>query len=448
VNIIFRYYRLDLKETLHLALPIIVAQLGLVLMGVADTIMVGRVGATELAAAGVSNSVFFLIAVVGSGALSMVSPLVAGSRSHKNKIESPGNYLKASLVAGIWLALATFLVMMVLAWQFQIFRQAPEVEALSRPYLWILAVSVFPMYHFWGAKQFTDGMGEVRISMLITLAGVVTNVFLNWILIFGLWGLPALGLNGAGIATLLSRVLMAFLSYRAIFQSSRFKDYLIDARVRMRLVFKIFKLGLPSGMQYFFEVAAFSGAAIMAGWLGVASLAAHQIAINLASVTYMVAAGFSSAGAIRVGNALGRKNITGVKKAGTTALLLSLGFMTLTALFFILFRSFWVGLYIEEREVAGLATGLLIIAAFFQLSDGVQVVGLGILRGVYDIYIPTGVTLFSYWVLGIPLGYYLSEVQGLGVDGIWYGLLAGLTCSAILLVWRFYFVCKFFPAAR
>ncbi len=438
----YRLYRQDLRETIHLSVPIIIAQLGLVLMGVIDTIMVGRIGAAELAASGVSNSVFFLIAVVGSGALSMVSPLVAGSRSKKGKIESPGNILKSAQVAGFILAILTVIVMIVLALNFHWFRQEETVEKLAASYLLIIAVSVFPMYYFWAGKQFTDGMGDVRISMLITLVGLVANTFLNWIFIFGNFGFPAMGLNGAGIGTLLARIIMAVLTFGAIHSSGRFQEFLEHTRVRKRLVMKIFRLGIPSGMQYFFEVAAFSGAAILAGWISVASLAAHQIAINLASITYMIAAGFSAAGAIRVGNARGIQSSSGVIKAGTAAILLSFLYMSMMALIFISFRQFLVALYIEDVEVASIASGLLVIAAFFQLSDGVQVAGLGILRGVYDVYIPTAITLFAYWIVGIPLGYYLSDSQAMGVEGIWYGLLIGLTFSAILLVLRFYWVTR------
>jgi multidrug resistance protein, MATE family len=438
----YRLYRQDLRETIHLSVPIIIAQLGLVLMGVIDTIMVGRIGAAELAASGVSNSVFFLIAVVGSGALSMVSPLVAGSRSKKGKIESPGNILKSAQVAGVILATLTVIVMIVLALNFHWFRQEETVEKLAASYLLIIAVSVFPMYYFWAGKQFTDGMGDVRISMLITLVGLVANTFLNWIFIFGNFGFPAMGLNGAGIGTLLARIIMAVLTFGAIHSSGRFQEFLEHTRVRKKLVMKIFRLGIPSGMQYFFEVAAFSGAAILAGWISVASLAAHQIAINLASITYMIAAGFSAAGAIRVGNARGIQSSSGVIKAGTAAILLSFLYMSMMALIFISFRQFLVALYIEDVEVASIASGLLVIAAFFQLSDGVQVAGLGILRGVYDVYIPTAITLFAYWIVGIPLGYYLSDSQAMGVEGIWYGLLIGLTFSAILLVLRFYWVTR------
>lgn len=438
MNRLYRLYRQDIRETLSLSMPIIIAQLGLVLMGVADTIMVGRIGATPLAAAGVSNSVFFLIAVVGSGALSMVSPLVAGTRSKRGSLESPGNLLKSAQVAGQWLAIGTFVVLMILAWQFHWFRQEKEVEAQAWPYLMVLAVSVFPMYYFWAGKQFTDGMGDARVSMLVTVAGLFLNIVFNWLLISGHWGFPALGLLGAGIGTLLARICMALLMHGAIHFSGRFEEYLNHSRVRKSLVMKIFRLGIPSGMQYFFEVAAFSGAAVLAGWIGVASLAAHQIAINLASITYMVAAGFSAAGAIRVGNARGANLPAGIIKAGTATIILAFLFMSLTALVFVLFRDILVSLYIQESEVAGIASGLLIIAAFFQLSDGVQVAGLGILRGIYDVYIPTAFTLLAYWVIGIPLGYYLSTRLGMGVDGIWYGLLAGLTCSALMLVFRFY----------
>jgi multidrug resistance protein, MATE family len=204
------------------------------------------------------------------------------------------------------------------------------------------------------------------------------------------------------------------------------------------LVKKLFRLGLPGGFQFFFEVAAFSGAAVIIGWLGKYPLAAHQVAINLASVTYMMASGFSAAGAIRVGEAVGMGSRQRVLQAGTVALAMSGGFMALCCLIFLSINQELVALYINDPRVASIASSLVIIAGFFQLSDGIQVVGLGILRGIADVNIPTVITLFAYWIIGLPVGYLLGFSLGMNVQGIWIGLLIGLTVSAILLTVRFY----------
>lgn len=419
-----------------------IAQLGLVLMGVADNIMVGHLGAAPLAAAGISNSVFFLIAVIGSGAISIISPMVAGSQMKHDAEDNPGNLLKAAFRIALIMGVLTMLVLGGVTYQFEMLRQDAEVNLLAVPYMVIITLSVLPMFYFWAGKQFTDGLGDTRVAMMITIIGLVANVFFNWILIYGNLGLPALGLNGAGIGTLLARILMAGLMYRSIFISDRYTRWMQNSRLVAALVQKILKLGIPSGMQYFFEVAAFSGAAVIAGWFGVAQLAAHQIAINLASVSYMAAAGISAAGAIRVGDAVGRRNGSDVVKAGTAALLLVVAFMSLAGLIFLLGKDLLVALYIDDPAVAEVASGLLLIAAVFQLSDGTQVTGLGILRGMYDVYIPTAITLIAYWIIGIPLGYWLGAYMDMGVAGIWYGLLAGLTCSAAMLLYRFFRLAK------
>jgi MATE family multidrug resistance protein len=200
---------------------------------------------------------------------------------------------------------------------------------------------------------------------------------------------------------------------------------------------KIFQIGLPSGFQYFFEVGAFAFAAIMIGWIGEYELAAHQVAINIASITYMIATGLSAGGSIAVGDALGRRNRQDIIRSGYSAMIMATAFMGVCAIIFSLFSNWIVALYINESHVAEMATGLLIIAAFFQLSDGIQCVGLGILRGIGDTKIPTVITIIAYWVIGIPIGYYLGFKTGLSLYGIWISLSIGLSFSALLLTFRF-----------
>jgi MATE family multidrug resistance protein len=295
------------------------------------------------------------------------------------------------------------------------------------------------MLLFTGIKQFSDGLSITKPSAVITIAGLLLNVFLNWVLIYGKFGFPRLELDGAGYATSFTRLVMALVMFVYIIRGSVYKQWLKVKDNNGGLFFfkEIFRIGLPSGMQYFFEVGAFASAAIMIGWFGKEQLAAHQIAINLASVTYMVATGLSTGGSIAVGDAWGRKNKKDLIMSGKAALIMSILFMGGTALLFAVFNTFFVNLYIDDVLVGGMAANLLLIAALFQLSDGVQCVSLGILRGINDTKIPTVFTVIAYWVIGIPIGWVLAKYFGLGLYGIWFGLSLGLTFSAVMLSIRF-----------
>jgi MATE family multidrug resistance protein len=409
-------------------------------MGVADTVMVGKLGAANLGAAGIANSVFFVIAVIGMGTLSVVAPQVATAKESRDPYQC-SRLLRSSLWLGVIMGGILGGILFLLQEHFEIFRQKPEIDTLAKEYLFIIGISIVPMLLFMAAKQFTDGLSYTRVAMYVTVFGLFANVLLNWLFIFGNWGLPAWGLNGAGWATLLSRCLMALMMIGYVWRSSLFKTYIRPLPRHDRLlplIRKLFRLGLPGGFQLFFEVAAFSGAAVIIGWLGKYPLAAHQVAINLASVTYMMASGFSAAGAIRVGEAVGFGSRQRVLQAGTVALILSGGFMAVCCLTFLSANEFLVSLYINDSIVTPIATSLIIIAGFFQLSDGIQVVGLGILRGIADVNVPTLITLFAYWVIGLPVGYLLAFHFDMNVQGIWIGLLIGLSISAVLLTVRFY----------
>ncbi|MFY8110239.1 MAG: MATE family efflux transporter, partial [Bacteroidia bacterium] len=276
-------------------------------------------------------------------------------------------------------------------------------------------------------------------SAVITMIALLLNVFLNWVLIYGKFGMPELGLFGAGIATSFSRLVMAVMMYLYVRFNQMYQHFHHLKQHDHDIIWlkKIFQIGLPSGFQYFFEVGAFAFAAIMIGWIGEYELAAHQVAINIASVTYMIATGLSAGGSIAVGDALGRRNRQDIIRSGYAAVILATAFMGVCAIVFSLFNQWIVALYINDLRVAEMATGLLIIAAFFQLSDGIQCVGLGILRGIGDTKIPTVITIIAYWVIGIPIGYYLGFKTGLSLYGIWISLSIGLSFSAVLLSFRF-----------
>jgi MATE family multidrug resistance protein len=434
----------NLKENFHktfsLAFPVMLSQLGQVLVGVADSMMVGRLGAEPLAAASLANSIFFVVLMFGIGVSMALTPLVsmADGKNNPKRISRLFNHgFTINWIVGIML----FLLIILGSPLLYHLNQPEEVVVLAIPYLVIITFSLLPFMIFQTFKQFAEGLSQTKQAMYITIFCNGINVFLNWVLIYGNLGVPAMGLNGAGWATLISRLLMALVIGYYIMKSKRYLPYDLSFRIKklsFPMVSKMLRIGIPTGFQFIFEVGAFSSAAIMMGWIGVNALAAHQIAINLASISYMMASGLSTAAMIRVSNQLGRKDIITLREAGFTSFLMVAIFMSFTALIFIVFREFLPSLYIDDREVIQMSASLLIIAGLFQLSDGIQVVGLGALRGIADVKVPTLVTLIAYWVIGLPLGYVFAFVFNMQEIGIWYGLLIGLTVTGVLLLLRFH----------
>jgi len=435
-------YKPEVADTLRLSIPIVIAQLGVVLMGVTDNLFVGRLlGAVPLGAAGLAVSLSFLVSSIGVGGLSVVSTLVSQARG-RDDAAAINRLHRAGLRVALLLSLLLGLLGVMLAFQFELFGQTPQVTRMARDFMLIISVSNIPLFIFVAARQLCDGLTYPRVAMAITLSALLLNALLNYVLILGFGPIPALGLNGSAWATLLSRVFMAAAILLYVSRTRAFRPYLVAtyrAQPIAAEVQQVLKLGLPGGFIFFFEVATFSLAQVMVGWLGENPLAAHQIALNMASTTYMMATGISSAGAIRVGNALGQRSQEGVRRAGVAAFLLSGLFMGLCALGFLSANEWLVSLYIRDNaDVASLAAGLVIMAGVFQLSDGIQVVGVGTLRGLSDVNVPTVITLFAYWVMALPISYLLCFTLGWGVTGVWLGLLAGLTVAAVLLTVRFF----------
>ena len=433
----------DLKRhitsTLNLAYPVIIGQLGVIMMGVVDSLMVGRIGAAPLAAAALGSSLTFIVIIIGLGLSMAVTPLVAIAVGAK-KYEDCGVYFRQSLLINTVFSIIITVLIFFVADLIRYFDQPVEVQLQAQSYMKIIGLSSIPLMLFSTYKQFIEGLSVMRPAMIITLLANIINAFANWILIFGNLGFPALALNGAGWATFSSRLFMALAMMGFVMNNKFFKDYDVSFHfksINWRIIKKILSLGLPSGLQYFFEVGAFSFAVVMVGWLGAKQQAAHQIAINLASISFMAVLGISAAGSIRVGNAVGRKDIKETRRAGFTASFLGASVMFFSGLIFIFFRNFLPTLYINDKDVISIASSLLIIAAIFQLSDGFQAVGIGILRGLTDVKIPTAITFIAYWIVGLPVGYLLGFTFNLGVQGVWIGLLSGLTTSAILLTLRF-----------
>lgn len=428
-----------IASTFQLAYPVMIGQLGIIMMGVVDSLMVGRIGAAPLAAASLGNGMAFIIMIIGIGLSYAVTPLVAIAVG-AGKFEDCGIYFRQALlvnsVASIIIAILIFFAADLL----QYFDQPEEVQVLATSYMKIIGLSSIPLLLYQSYKQFIEGLSVMRPAMIITLIANLVNAFANWLLIYGNLGFPRLELDGAGWATFISRLFMTITLMLFVMNNSFFKKYDVTFHYRSinwPMIKKILSLGLPSGMQYFFEVGAFSFAVIMVGWLGTKQLAAHQIALNLASISFMVVLGISVAGSIRVGNAVGMKDIAETRRAGFTAWLLGASVMSAAGIIFIVFRNYLPTLYVNDEVVISYASSLLIIAALFQISDGTQAVGIGILRGLTDVKIPTAITFIAYWIVGLPVGYLLGFTFDLGVQGVWIGLLMGLTTSAILLTLRF-----------
>lgn len=427
------------KNLIKLAVPVSIGQLGHIMLGVVDSFMVGKLGAEPLAAAALANSLFFLIMVLGIGLSHAITALVAIAKGEGDD-EKCGVIARQGLIVnvvfGIFLTIITFGAAELVVYM----NQEKIVADLTESYLKILSISTIPFLVFQTYRQFVEGLSDTKTPMYLAILANIVNIIGNWVLVFGNLGFPALGLDGAGFATLTTRLFLGFgMMFITLYSSkySRYDPSLKFKSINKQIIIKLLKIGLPSGLSYSMEVGAFSVAAIIIGWLGSNALAAHQIAINLASISYMVVLGISSAATIKVGNALGSKSIDDIKLAGYTAIFLGLAFMANMGIIFVMGNKFFPSLYINNSEVIEIASSLLIVAALFQLSDGVQAVGMGVLKGLMDVKIPMVITFISYWLIALPAGYIFGFTLNLGIIGIWIGLLVGLSAAAIMFVLRF-----------
>jgi MATE family multidrug resistance protein len=435
-------YKSDIIATYQLALPIIAGQLGIMLMGFADTVQVGRMdkGAVQaLAASADANGILINIAIIGYICLQIISPMVSKAKAENNFVECH-RLLKANILVALIMSVFCTIVVVFIGYNMEVLKQPVEIKTLTQEYLWIITISTIPAFIFTAIKSFTDGLGFANLSMKITLSALILNVILNYCFINGFWFFPEWGLNGAGVATLISRIYMASALAYFTFKTAIFKQYLQPLNLLGKvnnLIKYILKIGLPSGLQGFSEIAAFYGAVVMMGWISIEHKAAHLVAIGYVSLTYMAATGIAAAGGIRVGAGVGERSRTAIFKAGTTALVMGFIFMGICAVFLLIFNVEFAS-YVKDEQVIMLAAELIIWGGFFQLFDGVQAVSLGILRGMQDVNIPTIITIFAYWGVGLPMSYILGFQYDMKHIGIWIGLTSALFASASLLSWRFY----------
>lgn len=441
---VYRLYRYEFAETIKFSIPIIIAQLGVILMGVIDIMMIRDLGVVATAAAGATNDVFFLVCMLSIGSMNIIAPLVSQYFQKADAAEC-----KKTLISGFLLALVlgtiTMGIIELIVANFELLRQTPLVSIEAKKFLQILNWSVIPILGFLVCKQFTDGLSLTKVAMTLTWVGLLANTFLNWLLIHGNLGFPALGLEGAAWATVTARSLMLVLILAFIFINPTTRSILFSPLANYfeaKAIWKVFRLGLPVGFTYFMEVAAFSVAGLLIGNIDHYSQAAHRVVITLVSVTYMITSGVGIASAIRIGKVYAEKNIPKIRKIGTASIWAAILIMGFFCIIFLSVPQMLISPLIEnDPQAVGIAISLLIIGGFFQISDGVQAVSLGILRGMEDVNIPTLIALIAYWFIALPLAY-LSHQQGWGAWGIWLALLLGLSTSALLLSYRFFNLLK------
>ena len=455
MHLALRQYTREFRYNLNLAYPVIIGLLGHTLVQLVDNIMVGQLGTAELAAVSLGNSFFFVAMSLGVGFSTAITPLVAEADGMKDVKAGRDVFLHGLILCiclGIFLSIAVLLSKPLL---FQM-GQPEEVVALAYPYLQWVAISLIPLICFQSFKQFSEGLSHTRPAMYATLLGNIINIGLNYVLIFGFWGFPMLGVEGAAIGTLFSRCFMLLFIAVYVRFNKRFNAYVANIKLKtpnFSLFKRIMKLGFPSALQMFFEVLFFTAAIWLSGFLGKNPQAANQIALNLSSMTFMFAMGLGVTAMIRVGNQKGKGDFLALKRIAYSIFLLIFLFDIVFCLFFLFSNNTlpWLYLdgsnplqYTDVKEVVSIASSLLIASAFFQISDGLQAVALGALRGLQDVNIPAWITFFSYGIFGFPISYYLGLYTDLGAFGIWIGLLSGLTSSALLLFLRFHYLTKKF----
>lgn len=432
------------KKTILLAIPVCLSNLGHILVGVVDTALVGKLGSVEQAGVALACSLFYLILVFGIGVSNGVTPLVAAADG-ENNTQTISQLLKNCIAINGVMGIFLFCLVFILSPSLGSFDQEKEVVDIAIPFLNIMGLSMIPLSIFFALKQFTEGLSLTFMAMVVSVIGNILNIILNYILIFGYCGVEPMGVMGSCWASFYSRVIMALMMVGYFLYSKKFEAYRSGFNLRglsSALCKKILRIGVPSGLQMVFEIGAFGFAIIMIGWLGSEYQAAHQIALSLAACTFMIVSGIASAASVRVGNYYGSANKTQMRMAGFSALLMGLIFMMITATLFFSFNNFLPTFFSNSSSVIEIASGLLLIAALFQLADGTQVIALGVLRGVGDVTIPTIITLVAYWIIGLPCSYLLAFTFELGINGVWYGLTLALFIVSAFSIIRFNHISK------
>jgi MATE family multidrug resistance protein len=427
----------EFRPMIRLAAPVVLAELGWMTMGIVDTLMVGRLSPEAIGAVGVGSSLFISIAIFAMGLMLGLDALVSRAFG-AGDLEDCHRWLVHAVALALVASPLFMLILFGMAALLGRWGLTPTVLELARPYLTALTWSLPPLLLYSAFRRYLQGMGVVRPIMVALFSANLVNALFNWILIYGHFGAPALGVRGSAWSTVLARVMMATHLFVVIVRRERGRRpglFETSLRINRAWMKRLIGLGLPAASQITLEVGGFAAATALAGRLPPASLAAHQIAINIAAFTFMVPLGVGSAGAVRVGQAIGRRDLTGAARAGWTALLFGVGFMACSAAVFVLLPGALIGAFTADRRVLDVGVSLLMVAAVFQLFDGIQAVATGVLRGLGDTRTAMIANLTGHWFVGLPVGYVLCFTVGMGVVGLWWGLSIGLIiCGVSLLV--------------
>jgi MATE family multidrug resistance protein len=446
-------YTKEFSYNLRLAYPIILGMVGHTLIGIVDNIMVGKLGSTELAAVSLGNSMIFIAISLGIGFSTAITPIVAEGDAEKNdtKIRSAFHHgLFLCIILGFMLFGLVVLAKPIM----ELLDQPADVIKLAKPYLDWVAFSLIPLVIYQGYKQFADGLSLTKYSMYAMIMANVLHVGINYLLIYGIWIFPKMGIIGAALGTVISRIAMVLFMHIMLSRREDLKRYFQNfsfEEIKKETIKKIVALGFPSAMQMLFEVVLFAASIWLCGNIGKTSQAANQIALSLASMTFMFAMGLSVTSMIRVSNQRGLNDFKNLVVVARSIFLLAIIIEIVFAILFVVFHKALPYLFLnmengaqllDNTEVISIASKLLLIAAVFQITDGIQVVVLGALRGLQDVKIPMYITFVAYWIIGFPISYYLGEYTELKAQGVWIGLLAGLTAAAIFLYIRFHYLTK------
>ena len=442
------HYTKEFSYNLKLAYPVILGMLGHTLIGIVDNFMVGNLGSTELAAVSLGNSFIFIGMSLGIGFSTAITPLIAEADAEKDNNKIRTTFHHGLLLCAI-LGIAVFISIVLAKPIMNLMNQPDAVVALAAPYIDWVAFSLIPVIIFQGYKQFADGLSQTTYSMYAIYMANIVHVFFNYVLIYGVWGFPKLGILGAALGTVISRIMMVFFMHFILQMHPKFMSYFKNfsfQEIRKSILKKIISLGFPSALQMLFEVALFTSAIWLSGSLSKNNQAANQIALTLASTTFMFAMGFSVTSMIRVSHQKGLQDYKKLILVARSIFLLAIILETIFGLFFVIFHNFLPHLFlnmadasqaVDNQEIISITAQLLLVAAVFQISDGIQVVVLGALRGLQDVKIPMYITFVAYWLIGFPISFYLGKYTDLKAIGIWIGLLAGLSSAALFLYIRF-----------
>ncbi|HEX8332750.1 MAG TPA: MATE family efflux transporter [Segetibacter sp.] len=430
----------EASNTLKIAVPLIISNVSQMALGLIDSAMIGAVDYRQLAAAALVLNVLTIPHVLLMGMTMAISPLVATANGRKD-VFTASKVLYNGFVLCTLITLV--IVLGIVCSKNVLFHigQDPVVAAFAEKYYVIMALSLIPMIMFFAIKQFSDALEFTKTAMVLGLLSMPLNAFFNWIFIYGHWGAPRLELYGTGLSTFITRVIMMIVMILVVSKHRIFSDYIKARKDAWKIDLKTWKdllhIGVPSSLQYSMEAGAFAVSGIMIGWLGATTQAAHQIALEIASLTFMASLGLSAAGSIRVANANGRNNKPLIRQIGISTMGTSLIYGLICAILFVAFRDSLPRIFNNNAIVVSIASTLLLWGALFQISDATQAVGVGLLRGIRDVKLPTAFVAIAYWVIGIPVGYYLAFEIEMGASGIWLGFVSGLTVSSILLNSRF-----------